>query len=104
MRFMVQIAVQLPGDWSKDKIDAISTAESTRGHELIKAGKLRRVFRVVGQRANFSIWEADSLEEIHENLTSMPMHPWMDVSVTPLIKHSTEIEFEELYGDIPPLD
>lgn len=104
MRFMVQMVVGLPGDWPAEKVDEIGRAENARGHEMIKAGKLRRLFRIVGKRANFSIWDADSLEELHEILQSLPMHPWMDISVTPLIEHPSEIAFKELYGDIPPLD
>lgn len=104
MRFMVQMVVRLPGDWPADRLDAISKAENARGHEMIKAGKLRRLFRIVGKRANYSIWDADSLEELHENLQSLPMHPWMDVTVTPLIEHPSEVAFKELHGDIPPLD
>ena len=104
MRFMVQMVVRLPGDWPADRLDEIQKAENARGHELIKAGKLRRLFRIVGRRANFSIWDSDSLEELHENLSSLPMHPWMDITVTPLVEHPSEIEFKELYGNIPPLE
>jgi muconolactone D-isomerase len=104
MRFMVKMVVRLPGDWPADRLDRISEAENARGHELIKAGKLRRLFRVVGRRANFSIWDAESLDELHENLQSLPMHPWMDVTVTALIEHPSEAAFKELYGEIPPLD
>lgn len=104
MRFMVEMTVRLPGDWPADKVDEIARAENARGHEMIKAGKLRRLFRVVGRRANFSIWDADSPEELHEILLSLPMHPWMDVTVTPLVEHPSEIAFREMYGDIPPLD
>ena len=49
------MVVRLPGDRPADKLDAISKAENARGHEMIKAGKLRRLFRIVGKRANFSI-------------------------------------------------
>ena len=104
MRFMVQMVVRLPGDWPAEKLDEIQSAENARGHEMIKAGKMRRLFRIVGRRANFSIWDAASLEELHENLTSLPMHPWMDITVTPLIEHPSEIAFKELYGEIPALD
>jgi len=104
MRFMVQIVVQLPGDWPAERLDEISKAENARGHELIKAGKLRRLFRIVGRRANFSIWDVDSLEDLHENFGSLPMFPWMDITVTPLIEHPSEIEFKELYGALPALD
>ena len=104
MRFMVQMVVRLPGEWPAQRLEEIGKAENARGHELINAGKLRRLFRIVGRRANFSIWDAASLEELHENLSSLPMHPWMDITVTPLIEHPSEIEFKESYGALPALD
>ena len=75
MRFMVQMVVRLRGDWSAEKLDEIQRAENARGHEMIKAGKMRRLFRIVGRRVNFSIWDAASLEELHKNLASLPMNP-----------------------------
>ncbi len=102
MLFMVNIVVRLPGDWPKDKLDALVARETERGLQFVKEGKLKRIFRVVGQRANFSIWQADSLEELHATLASLPMHPYMDVSVTPIIKHSTTEAWEAANGAMPP--
>ena len=56
----------------------------------------------MGQRANFSIWEAASPEEMHATLASLPMHPYMDVSVTPIITHSTTEAWEAAHGAMPP--
>jgi muconolactone delta-isomerase len=60
--------------------------------------------RIVGKRANFSIWDVDSLEELHESFQSLPMFPWMDITVTPLIEHPSEIEYKKQNGEMPPLD
>jgi len=102
MLFMVNIVVRLPGDWPKDRLDALVAAETARSMQCVKDGKLKRIFRVVGQRANFSIWEAASLEEMHAALTSLPMHPYMDVSVTPIIRHTTTEAYEAAHGTMPP--
>jgi len=101
MLFMVKIVVRLPGDWPKEKLDALVQAETARGMQCVKEGKLKRIFRIVGQRANFSIWEADSFEELHATLGSLPMHPYMDVSVYPIIKHSTTEAWEAAHGAMP---
>lgn len=45
--------------------------------------------RVVGQLANFSIWETATVEELHAVLQSLPMYPFMTISVTPIIKHGS---------------
>ena len=102
MLFMVNIVVHLPGDWPREKLDPLVKAEIARGMQCIKDGKLKRIFRVVGQRANFSIWEAGSLEELHATLTSLPMHPYMDVAVSPIIRHSTTEAWETAHGAMPP--
>jgi len=102
MLFMVNIVVRLPSDWPKDKLDALVKAETAQGMQFVEEGKLKRIFRVVGQRANFSIWEAASPEELHATLTALPMHPYMDVSVTPIIKHTTTEAWEAAHGAMPP--
>jgi muconolactone D-isomerase len=102
MLFMVNIVVHLPGDWPKDKVDALARIETERGMQCVKEGKLKRIFRIVGQRANFSIWEANTLEELHATLASLPMHPYMDVRVYPIIKHSTTEAWEAAHGAMPP--
>jgi muconolactone D-isomerase len=102
MLFMVNIVVHLPGDWPREKLDALIAAETARGMQFIKEGKLKRIFRVVGQRANFSIWEAASLEELHATLTALPRHPYFDLTVTPIIRHSTTEAWEAAHGAMPP--
>ena len=102
MLFMVNIVVHLPGDWPREKVEQLASAETARGMQCIKEGKLKRIFRVVGQRANFSIWEAASLEELHATLTALPMHPYFDVTVTPIIRHSTTEAWETAHGAMPP--
>ncbi len=102
MLFMVNIVVRLPGDWPKERVEQLAGAETARGMQCIREGKLRRIFRIAGQRANFSIWEAASPEELHATLTSLPMHPYMDVSVTPIIRHTTTEAWEKANGAMPP--
>ena len=102
MLFMVNIVVRLPGDWPKEKVERLANAETACGVQNIKDGKLKRIFRVVGMRANFSIWEAASLEEMHATLSALPMHPYFDVTVTPIIKHSTTDAWEAAHGAMPP--
>ncbi|OGA50939.1 MAG: hypothetical protein A3G24_00395 [Betaproteobacteria bacterium RIFCSPLOWO2_12_FULL_62_13] len=102
MLFMVKIIVRLPGDWPKEKLEEINKNETARSVQFVKDGKLKRIFRIVGQRANFSIWEVGSPEELHATLTSLPLHPYMDVTVWPLMKHTTTQAWEKAYGTMPP--
>jgi muconolactone D-isomerase len=102
MQFMVKIVVRLPGDWPPEKLAEINKNETARSMQFVKEGKLKRIFRIVGQRANFSIWEVESPEALHATLTSLPLHPYMDVNVTPIMKHTTTQAWESAFGDMPP--
>jgi muconolactone D-isomerase len=102
MLFMVKIVVRLPGDWPKEKLEEINKRETARSMQMVREGKLKRIFRIVGQRANFSIWETETPEQLHETLTSMPLHPYMDITVTPIMKHTTTAAWEKEHGAMPP--
>ena len=62
MLFMVNIEVSIPTEMPQKDKDDLRARENARAMDLIKANKMRRIWRIVGQVANFSIWEADSLE------------------------------------------
>ena len=103
MLFMVRIKVELPGEMDPARVEELGEAETARGIELVQAGKLRKVWRIVGERANFSIWEADSLEEFHANISSLPLHPWMNVEVTPMIEHPATQAYKSRVGPFPTI-
>ena len=103
MLFMVQITVALPGDMAPEKVADINARELKRGGELMDGGKLLRVWRIVGRRANFSLWQAETLEELHANLSSLPLHPWMAIEVTPLIEHPAAVAYKKAKGRLPAL-
>jgi muconolactone D-isomerase len=103
MRFLLNIQVRLPGEWTQDQRADLVRRETEAAVELMHRKVLRRTFRVVGQLANFSIWETPTPEELHTVLQSLPMYPFMTIAVTPIIKHPVERAYEEKHGAIPPL-
>ena len=102
MLFMVKIEVSVPADMPQKDKDDLRTRENARAMELIKANKIRRIWRIVGQVANFGVWEAETLEELHANLGSLPMYPYMQLSVTPLIQHPATEAYGKAHGSMPP--
>lgn len=102
MLFLVNIQVNMPADVPQQKKDELRERENARAMELIKAGKMRRIWRIVGQTANYGIWEADTLEELHANLGSLPMYPYFKVEVTPLIAHPATEAWTKAHGALPP--
>lgn len=103
MLFMVNIDLSLPADMPQKQKDELRTRENERAMELIKNNKLRRVWRIVGQTANFSVWESDTLEELHAVIGSLPLYPYMKVKVTPLIQHPVTEAWTKAHGALPPL-
>ena len=103
MLFMANITVNLPGEMPAAEKQKLTEAEFARGFELVEAGNLRRIWRVVGERSNFSLWEADTLEELHAAISSLPFHPWMQLKVTPLIEHPAVQKWEAERGPLPAI-
>jgi muconolactone D-isomerase len=102
MLFMAKIVLRLPGDWTKEKLEEMNLSERARSMAFVREGKLKRIYRIVGMRANFSIWEAESLEQLHETLTSLPLHPYMSIEIYPIITHTTTQAWEAEHGSMPP--
>ncbi len=103
MKFLLNIQVHLPGEWSQEQRKDMIRRETEAAVELMHRRILRRTFRIVGQLANFSIWETQTPEELHAVLQSLPMYPYMTVTVTSIIKHPVEEAYEEKYGAVPTL-
>ena len=101
MQFMVRIEVQVPGEWSEAQVKTAYAAEVERAHELMQAGIILRLWRVAGTRANFGLWEADSLEELHSAISSLPLFPYLEPTITPLIEHPSIGPYKEKYEALP---
>jgi muconolactone D-isomerase len=48
---------------------------------------LVHLWRVVGRQENYSVYEAADGDRLHAALTSLPLCPWMTLTVTPLAQH-----------------
>jgi muconolactone D-isomerase len=90
VEFLVRIEISLPADLSEEARTALVAAEAARGRELMEAGLLRRIWRVPGRRANVSLYAAPDATAVHDALTSLPMWPWMSITVEPLAVHPLE--------------
>jgi len=49
------------------------------------------LWRIVGEYANISIFDAESNDELHELLSGLPLFPYMTIKVTPLARHPSSI-------------
>jgi muconolactone D-isomerase len=90
VEFLVQIQVRFPPEMSPEELADIVQRETVRGRELQEAGMIVRIWRVAGRRANAGIWRAETGDELHAAITSLPAFPWLEVDVTPLATHPLE--------------
>lgn len=87
MEFLVNIEINWPPDADDDRKEEIFQRELAQGQALARAGTMRRLWRVPGRWANWGLWEAEDATALHEALTSLPLWPWMDITVHPLARH-----------------
>jgi muconolactone D-isomerase len=90
VEFLVRARVTIPSDVTSEERARLTALETVRGRELIAIGKLRRIWRVPGQWANVALYEVIDATELHALVTSLPLWPWMDVSVEALAIHPLE--------------
>jgi muconolactone D-isomerase len=87
MEWLVEITVQLPADLAEERRAELLRAELERGTALASAGVLRAIWRVPGRHANCGIWSAPDATALHAALVSLPLWPYLAVTVTPLATH-----------------
>jgi muconolactone D-isomerase len=87
--------VHLPADLSADTSDEIKQREKAYSHQLQQQGKWRHIWRIAGEYANYSLFDVSSNEELHSILTSLPLFPYMTISVTPLCRHPSSIRDDD---------
>ncbi len=90
MEFLARVEQHISPDMDPARLAAVKAAEKIRAQELIDAGKMRRIWRLPGRRAVMALYDVDSLDELHELISSLPLFPWMDVTITPLSTHALD--------------
>jgi len=91
MLYMVHMQVNLPATLPKAEADRLKADEKAYAQALQHEGKWRHLWRVAGQYANYSVFDVAGNDELHDILTSLPLYPYMSLSVTPLAQHPSAI-------------
>jgi len=92
VEFLVHIEVLWPADGDPKELERLTAAERVRARELAAAGRIRRLWRIPGRRANWGLWEAPDASELHAAIRSLPFFPWLQVDVHPLAAHPSDPE------------
>ena len=95
MLFHVRMDVDIPRDLDATATEKLLADEKALSQKLQKAGTWRYLWRIVGQYANISIFDVENPSQLHQILTSLPLFPFMKITVTPLCHHPSSIGSED---------
>lgn len=91
MLYLVRMDVNLPHDMPAAQADDIKAREKAYAQDLQRQGKWVQLYRVVGEYANYSVFDVESNDELHTLLSGLPLFPYMKIHVTPLARHPSSI-------------
>ncbi len=91
MLFHVRMDVEIPHDLDPDIRAETVAREKAYSQELQRSGKWPHIWRIVGEYSNFSIFDVADNDELHTILSGLPLFPYMNIKVTPLATHPSDI-------------
>jgi muconolactone D-isomerase len=92
MLFHVRMEVRIPHDLDPDDRTELVAREKAYSQALQREGKWPHLWRIVGEYSNFSIFDVGSNDELHELISGLPLFPYMDITVTPLATHPSDVK------------
>lgn len=91
MLYLAHMVVNLPPSMPEDEANAIRTKEREYSQALQRDGRWVELWRVVGEYANYSVFDVENNDELHTILSGLPLFPYMNITVTPLARHPSRI-------------
>lgn len=91
MLFHVHMHVKIPADLDPQVRDDLVSREKAYSQDLQRSGAWPHIWRVVGEYANYSIFDVESNDALHQILSQLPLFPYMDIRVTPLAAHPSDV-------------
>lgn len=95
MLFHVRMNVNLPLSMPTEQAAQLKQTEKELAQRLQHEGKWRHLWRIAGQYANISVFDVDSVDELHNLLTSLPLFPYMQIDVMPLCRHPSSVRDDD---------
>jgi muconolactone D-isomerase len=93
--FHVHMNVRIPTDMDAQERADLVARERVYAQDLQRTGEWRHLWRVVGEYANHSVFDVVDNDRLHEVLSGLPLFPYLDLAVTPLATHPSDIALLE---------
>lgn len=91
MLFLARMDVQFPPHLQVEEITRMQGLEKEYSPAIQRDGRLLAIWRVVGEYANYSVFNVESNDHLHTILSGFPMYPYLKIKVTPLATHPNSI-------------
>ena len=91
MLFHIRMDVNIPHSLSEAQASEIKLKEKMYAQTLQQQGKWRHLWRIAGEYSNISIFDVESVDELHTLLSGLPLFPYMQIKVMPLCRHPSSI-------------
>lgn len=91
MLYQVRMDVRIPLDMDPDVRADLVAREKEYAQEVQRSGRWPHLWRVVGAYVNVSIFDVESNDALHDLLSGLPLFPYMDIAVTPLAVHPSDV-------------
>jgi muconolactone D-isomerase len=90
VEFLVQFQTHIPDGTPESDVNARYKAEADASAKLAREGHLVRLWRPPGERKALGLYRADSEAQLDGLLAALPLHEWMQLTVTPLQAHPSD--------------
>lgn len=90
MEFLVHIKISWPKGMDPTEKERVIMEERDYAASLADRGVLVRMWRIPGRQENYGIWNAADATQLHEIISSLPVFPYMAVTVEPLAIHPVD--------------
>jgi muconolactone D-isomerase len=92
MLYHVRMDVRVPHDIDRVCLDALKVEEKARAEALQREGSWLQLWRIAGENANISVFDVPDHDALHAILSSLPLFPFMAITVTALARHPSAID------------
>ena len=91
MLYLVHMIGDIPATLAPEEAARIKAEEKAYSQQLQRSGQWAHLWRVVGEYANYSVFDVPGNDELHDMLSKLPLFPYMKIGVTPLARHPSSI-------------
>ena len=93
MEYLVDMRTTVPDGTAEETVADTRRREAAHTGELAARGSILRLWKppvAPGEWRTLGLFHAADDNELRQVLESMPLHVWMDVTVTPLTPHPSD--------------